>query len=102
MALSVPLSRFTSRVGGGSAFYVRPLTHAYENIQPQDCSPDFLHARRARWRAACVAAFDSRHMADFAVVDCQCTGISGSFLFEFSHTDQQILDNLLDDWCRLV
>ena len=23
MALSVPLSRFTSRVGGGSAFYVR-------------------------------------------------------------------------------
>ena len=28
MALSVPLSRFTSRVGGGSAFYVRPLDHA--------------------------------------------------------------------------
>jgi hypothetical protein len=25
LALSVPLSRFTSRVGGGSAFYVRPL-----------------------------------------------------------------------------
>ena len=25
MALAVPLSRFTSRVGGGSAFYVRPL-----------------------------------------------------------------------------
>ena len=25
MALSVPLSRFTSRVGGGSAFYVRRL-----------------------------------------------------------------------------
>ena len=24
MALAVPLSRFTSRVGGGSAFYVRP------------------------------------------------------------------------------
>jgi len=24
LALSVPLSRFTSRVGGGSAFYVRP------------------------------------------------------------------------------
>jgi len=28
LALSVPLSRFTSRVGGGSAFYVRPLEHA--------------------------------------------------------------------------
>ena len=27
MALSVPLSRFTSRVGGGSAFNVRPLDH---------------------------------------------------------------------------
>ena len=28
MALAVPLSRFTPRVGGGSAFYVRPLDHA--------------------------------------------------------------------------
>ena len=27
MALSVPLSRFTPRAGGGSAFYVRPLDH---------------------------------------------------------------------------
>ena len=25
MALAVPLSRFTQRVGGGSAFFVRPL-----------------------------------------------------------------------------
>ena len=30
MALAVPLSRFTPRVGGGSAFYVRPH-HAHEN-----------------------------------------------------------------------
>ena len=30
MALSVPLSRFTSRIGGGSAFFVRPIT-SYEN-----------------------------------------------------------------------
>jgi hypothetical protein len=28
LALAVPLSRFTSQVGGGSAFYVRPLDHA--------------------------------------------------------------------------
>ena len=28
MALAVPLSRFTSRVGGGSAFFVRPRSHA--------------------------------------------------------------------------
>ena len=27
MALAVPLSRFTSQVGGGSAFYVRPLVY---------------------------------------------------------------------------
>jgi len=27
LALAVPLSRFTSRVGGGSAFFVRPLVH---------------------------------------------------------------------------
>src|SRR5471030_505638 len=30
LALAVPLSRFTSRVGGGSAFFVRLLRH-YEN-----------------------------------------------------------------------
>jgi len=28
LSLAVPLSRFTSRVGGGSAFFVRPLDHA--------------------------------------------------------------------------
>src|SRR5208282_4685706 len=33
LALSVPLSRFTSRVGGGSAFYVRPLDHDYKNMK---------------------------------------------------------------------
>ena len=27
LALSVPLSRFASQVGGGSAFYVRPISH---------------------------------------------------------------------------
>src|SRR5664280_178014 len=31
LALSVPLSRFTSRVGGGSAFYVRRLERSYGN-----------------------------------------------------------------------
>ena len=31
MALSVPLSRPTLRVGGGSAFFVRPLTHFMNN-----------------------------------------------------------------------
>jgi len=30
LALSVPLSRFTSRVGGGSAFYVRHRGHVID------------------------------------------------------------------------
>jgi len=30
LALSVPLSRFTSQVGGGSAFYVRPHYALYD------------------------------------------------------------------------
>ena len=33
MALSVPLSRFTSRVGGGSAFFVRPYRVMQEIIK---------------------------------------------------------------------
>ena len=35
MALSVPLSRFTPRVGGGSAFFVRPPIHKIMQ-HPQD------------------------------------------------------------------
>ena len=33
MALSVPLSRFTPRVGGGSAFFVRPLGHTTDYMR---------------------------------------------------------------------
>ena len=33
MALAVPLSRFTSRVGGGSAFYVRPLVRMKKRVR---------------------------------------------------------------------
>ena len=32
LALAVPLSRFTSRVGGGSAFFVRPLMPPLKNM----------------------------------------------------------------------
>ena len=39
MAPSVPLSRFTSRVGGGSAFYVRQRSHFdFMYIGPQSKS----------------------------------------------------------------
>jgi hypothetical protein len=31
LALAVPLSRFTSQVGGGLAFFVRPTTHTMNN-----------------------------------------------------------------------
>jgi hypothetical protein len=41
LALAVPLSRFTSRVGGGSAFYVRPLGYFMTNKTPQQ--------RGSRW-----------------------------------------------------
>ena len=33
MTLLVPPSRFTSRVGGGSAFYVRPKLHAIDGVE---------------------------------------------------------------------
>ena len=41
MALAVPLSRFTSRVGGGSAFYVR-RARAFGFLSRQ-CSFDIRH-----------------------------------------------------------
>ena len=44
MALAVPLSRFTSQVAGGSAFYVRPLTHAMSIITIQSVDKnDSIH-----------------------------------------------------------
>jgi hypothetical protein len=36
LALAVPLSRFTSRVGGGSAFFVRHLDHATMTPEQED------------------------------------------------------------------
>src|ERR1035437_4459092 len=51
LALSVPPSRFTSRVGGGSAFYVRPTTH-YEKFATLD-----LCARSSRCAAHRRIAF---------------------------------------------
>ena len=42
MALAVPLSRFTSRVGGGSAFYVRCHRHAIYFMSLLDIARDTL------------------------------------------------------------
>jgi hypothetical protein len=53
LARSVPLSRFTSRVGGGSAFFVRPLdayeTYPYYYIHFRDGG--ILLLRRERYAA---------------------------------------------------
>jgi hypothetical protein len=46
LALAVPLSRFTPRVGGGSAFYVRRLTHVYEK---PDLATFFVDMRFFDW-----------------------------------------------------
>ena len=59
MALAVPLSRFTSRVGGGSAFFVR-LTRAYDFIDDiLLCGGGwFCHRLFAFW-----SSDDSRHQS---------------------------------------
>ena len=44
MALAVPLSRFTSRVGGGSAFYVRRIRHTMTNREWTDFMSGLLDA----------------------------------------------------------
>ena len=53
MALAVPLARFTPRVGGGSAFFVRPLdaheTYPYFFIHYRDGG--ILLLRRERYAA---------------------------------------------------
>ena len=38
MALAVPLSRFAPRVGGGSAFYVRPLMNSWRIVISSICA----------------------------------------------------------------
>ena len=45
MALSVPLSRLTSRVGGGSAFYVRPLHAMNTAVEFHDSTVSDISAR---------------------------------------------------------
>src|ERR1017187_858543 len=49
LALAVPLSRFTSRVGGGSAFYVRPL-RAHEELEAS-----FIYIGLGDFVAYCMA-----------------------------------------------
>jgi hypothetical protein len=41
LALSVPLSRFTSQVGGGSAFFVRPLPRFFDFAKAGLAGGDF-------------------------------------------------------------
>jgi len=41
LALAVPLSRFTPRVGGGSAFFVRPLPRFFDFARADLAGDDF-------------------------------------------------------------
>ena len=72
MALSVPLSRFTSRVGGGSAFYVRPLAHmnplSSSQTRGQSCL-DWIGLGFMSIAAPAIAGF----------IRCCCTRIAGDF-----------------------
>jgi hypothetical protein len=52
LALSVPLSRFTSQVGGGSAFYVRPFEARV--------SIEFLRLEVFPWRSSRQLRVDRR------------------------------------------
>jgi len=54
LALAVPLSRFTSRVGGGSAFFVRHQADA--DVLAMDLSRDFWQL--GSWRR-CDGRFES-------------------------------------------
>src|ERR1035437_585861 len=58
LALAVPLSRFASRVGGGSAFYVRRHSHTLclgYHYSFCDCSWESVSARRRRQSCVGIA-----------------------------------------------
>ena len=90
MALSVPLSRFTSRVGGGSAFFVRLLmrlifftiiatllvgcassrTHTHQAASPfSRYDDDFQSSIRRSWEAS----LHGRHQAGEIVLEFHLT-----------------------------
>ena len=55
MALAVPLSRFTSRVGGGSAFFVRPLRD-FMRVMLADYQPGGLTSVFIMFGFGCIIA----------------------------------------------
>ena len=57
MALAVPLSRFTSPVGGGSAFYVRPRELRNYDTRPEHETVGLCYLRCFRAWFGCVALF---------------------------------------------
>ena len=71
MALAVPLSRFASQVGGGSAFYVRPTHHKIMmtielKIKPNPRDADVISGMM---NAAVVAALSQIKQIEDAVAD---------------------------------
>jgi hypothetical protein len=63
LALSVPLSRFTSRVGGGSAFYVRPKPYAPFGVQNLNMKKHIALGLVAStlFLAGCCTAHQAKH-----------------------------------------
>ena len=66
MALSVPLSRFTSQVGGGSAFFVRPRQHTTTQnmFTKHDIEFEEMAADSVR-RSAVIASLSWRRVVVF-------------------------------------
>ena len=80
MALSVPLSRFTPRVGGGSAFFVRrlrtsPVRTALTNFPmhdgsrkfaelPEACSWEEFRQHIQRLSGAVITDYDTDHITE--------------------------------------
>ena len=61
MALAVPLSRFTSRVGGGSAFFVRCPSAFMDLADFEEIKGTVVHARMMEKRDKRLADFLSEH-----------------------------------------
>ena len=77
LARSVPLSRFTSRVGGGSAFYVRRLYHSttlfmsitgHQKVSPSCLFPSWSSSPLSQTRPFLESTFTTLKVGQSALV----------------------------------
>jgi phage FluMu protein Com len=71
LALSVPLSRFTPRVGGGSAFFVRQQAHDHMKRITFSLKPDptDISEENQEWRSYSVEAYSEVKKAWVSITD---------------------------------